>query len=83
MRRRQAFHERYAKADNPDWQYESEGDGYLTGDESGEEGWQNAEGERLNDYGVDEDVEFYDEDDIPLAALIKQKKLSHSGVAPN
>lgn len=47
---------------------------------SGEEGWRTAEGERLADFGVDEDVEFYDyegdyqaedadEDDIPLALL--------------
>ncbi|KAI5266204.1 S-adenosyl-L-methionine-dependent methyltransferase [Aureobasidium subglaciale] len=34
----------------------------------GEEGWRNSEGERLDDFGVDEDVEFYDEDDVPLAA---------------
>jgi palmitoyltransferase len=42
--------------------------------EEGEEGWQNAEGERLRDFGVDEEVEFYDEDNIPLATLMEKRK---------
>lgn len=40
----------------------------------GEEGWRNSEGERLRDFGVDEDVEFYDEDEVPLAELIRRRK---------
>lgn len=43
-------------------------------DGEGEEGWRNSEGERLADFGVDEDIEFYDEDDLPLAELLKRKK---------
>ena len=39
----------------------------------GEEGWRNDDGERLADFGVDEDVEFYDEHDLPLAALMRKK----------
>ena len=39
----------------------------------GEEAWRNSEGERLNDFGVDEDAEFYDEDEVPLAQLVKRK----------
>jgi palmitoyltransferase len=48
---------------------------YGEGDE-GEEGWRNSEGERLKDFGVDEDVEFYDEqeDDVPLSVLIKRRQ---------
>lgn len=38
----------------------------------GKEGWTNSEGERLRDFGVDEDAE--DEDDIPLAELLKRRK---------
>ncbi|KAF1808659.1 zf-DHHC-domain-containing protein [Eremomyces bilateralis CBS 781.70] len=79
IRRRHPFHERYANAEDPDWQYDMEGDDYPTDDESGEEGWRNGEGERLDDFGVDEGVEFYDEDNIPLAELIRQKKLVASG----
>jgi palmitoyltransferase len=47
------------------------------GDGEGEEGWRNAEGERLKDFGVDEDVEFYDEqeDEIPLAELIARRRV--------
>lgn len=30
-------------------------------DGDGEEAWRNSEGERLQDFGVDEEVEFYDE----------------------
>lgn len=45
-------------------------------DGEGEEGWRNSEGERLKDFGVDEDVEFYDEqeDDIPLSELLARRQ---------
>ncbi|KAH9840465.1 hypothetical protein Tdes44962_MAKER01665 [Teratosphaeria destructans] len=42
--------------------------------DAGEEGWQNKEGERLADFGVDEEVDFYDEDEVPLAELIRRRK---------
>lgn len=48
---------------------DSRGDG---GD--GEEAWRNKEGERLADFGVDEMADFYDEDDLPLAELIRRRK---------
>jgi palmitoyltransferase len=42
----------------------------------GEAAWRNSEGERLKDFGVDEDVEFYDEqdDDLPLSELIARRQ---------
>ena len=40
-------------------------------DNAGEEGWRNKEGERLADFGVDEVADFYDEDDVPLAELVR------------
>lgn len=43
--------------------------------DGGEEAWRNSEGERLDDFGVDEDVEFYDEDNIPLAQLLQKRKV--------
>ncbi|KAK0957868.1 Palmitoyltransferase [Friedmanniomyces endolithicus] len=43
-------------------------------DDAGEEGWRNKEGERLADFGVDEVVDFYDGDDVPLAELVKRRK---------
>lgn len=46
---------------------------YIDVDE-GEEAWRNAEGERLDDFGVDEDVEFYDEEDVPLSVLKERLK---------
>ncbi|KAF2750838.1 zf-DHHC-domain-containing protein [Sporormia fimetaria CBS 119925] len=46
----------------------------------GEEAWRNSEGERLRDFGVDEDVEFYDEeDDLPLSELLARRKARASG----
>ena len=36
--------------------------------------WRNAEGERLGDFGVDEEAEFYDEEEVPLAKLIERRK---------
>ncbi|KAJ5917253.1 hypothetical protein N7466_010807 [Penicillium verhagenii] len=73
VQRRKRFHDRIQQ-DN----YESDegrGPGPVYGDDSdeGEESWRNAEGERLGDFGVDEDVEFYD-DDIPLAVLMQRRK---------
>ena len=44
----------------------------------GEEGWRNSEGERLADFGVDEDAEFYDEDDLPLAELMRRRNAAAS-----
>jgi palmitoyltransferase len=45
-------------------------------EESGEEGWRNSEGERLEDFGVDELAEFYDEDEQPLSELIRRRQMS-------
>lgn len=44
--------------------------------DEGEEAWRNKEGERLADFGVDESVDFYDEDDVPLAELIRRRQLA-------
>ncbi|KAI9699182.1 MAG: Palmitoyltransferase [Bogoriella megaspora] len=44
----------------------------------GEEDWKNAEGESLADFGLDEDAEFYDEEDVPLSELMRRKRLQRS-----
>ncbi|KAF1839948.1 zf-DHHC-domain-containing protein [Cucurbitaria berberidis CBS 394.84] len=51
-------------------------DRYGSGEHEGEEGWRNSEGERLKDFGLDEEVEFYDEheDEIPLSELLARRK---------
>lgn len=46
-------------------------------DSAGEEGWRNKEGERLADFGVDEVAEFYDEDDLSLAELMRRRRLGN------
>lgn len=71
MRKRQQFHQRYN--DDPNGQAVEKD---LAPGEEGEESWRNAEGERLADWGVDEDAEFYDEENIPLAELIQRRKVS-------
>lgn len=38
----------------------------------GEPGWTNSEGDRLRDYGVDEEAE--DDEDIPLGELLRRRK---------
>jgi len=43
-------------------------------EDAGEEGWRNKEGERLADFGVDEVADFYDEDELPLAELMRRKQ---------
>ncbi|TKA76325.1 hypothetical protein B0A55_04188 [Friedmanniomyces simplex] len=42
--------------------------------DAGEESWRNKEGERLADFGVDEVADFYDEDDVPLAELVRRRR---------
>jgi palmitoyltransferase len=72
LQRRKPFHERFEDGDRKPLH-----DDYIDPDadtDSGEEGWQDSGGNRLKDYGVDEDVEFYDEDNIPLAELIRRRR---------
>ena len=64
--RRRRFHERYAID-------ESKNANDHISNSSGEEAWRTSEGDRLKDFGVDEDAEFYDEDNIPLAQLFRRK----------
>ncbi|KNG44099.1 palmitoyltransferase pfa4 [Stemphylium lycopersici] len=57
-------------------EYEEDESEKKYGGREGEAAWRNAEGERLKDFGVDEDVEFYDEqeDDIPLSELMAKRQ---------
>jgi palmitoyltransferase len=75
LRRRQPFHKRYdeaaIKANDT-----SSPSLYVEGDEEGEESWKDSEGQGLKDFGLDEEVEFYDEDDIPLGELIRRRQQS-------
>jgi palmitoyltransferase len=36
--------------------------------------WRNKEGERLADFGLDEDAEFYDEDNLPLSEIMRRRQ---------
>lgn len=57
--------------------YEDDADEYESEYEEGldgEEGWTNADGERLRDFGVDEDAEVVADDDIPLGELLRRRK---------
>ncbi|MCJ1396970.1 Palmitoyltransferase [Xylographa trunciseda] len=76
--RRKPFHQRY-KALGTDEKNKQDRSPNSTALE-GEEAWRNSEGDRLNDFGVDEDVEFYDEDDIPLAELLSRRNAERSGL---
>ena len=74
LQRRKPFHERYGgqtqvQSDEDDIEMDS-----GEGSESGEEGWRDSGGNRLKDYGVDEKVEFYDEDDLPLSVLLRRRR---------
>ena len=71
--RRQPFRKRYGTPEKP---YEPLNHLSAGADDSGsgEEGWRDNDGDRLDDFGVDEDAEFYDEDDIPLAELIRKRR---------
>lgn len=49
----------------------------------GEEAWRDSEGDRLGDFGVDEKAEFYDEDDIPLAELLRKRHYTADYIGGN
>ena len=73
VQRRQKFHTRLGKDElDEDSPVSSE---YPNESNLGEEAWKNSEGERLLDFGVDEEVEFYDEEDVPLAVLMQRNQL--------
>ena len=69
--RRKPFHDRYNIKEEDAEDVPDSGSG---GSNAGEEGWRNSEGDRLGDFGVEEEVEFYDEDDVPLAELLRRRK---------
>ncbi|KAE8369766.1 Palmitoyltransferase [Aspergillus caelatus] len=72
IERRKRFHKRLAEDSEEDESQQSDGPDDK-GSDYGEEGWRNSEGERLRDFGVDEDIEFYDEEDLPLGVLIQRR----------
>ena len=70
--RRKRFGDRYDRNTNSPVE-----DDYLEDEDevlSGEEGWEDSDGNRLRDFGVEEDLEFYDEDDIPVAELLRRRR---------
>ncbi|EOA88996.1 uncharacterized protein SETTUDRAFT_46547 [Exserohilum turcica Et28A] len=66
----------HGASDDGEEEDEDEKKKYGDGKQEGEAAWRNSEGERLKDFGVDEDVEFYDEqeDDIPLSELLARRR---------
>ena len=83
IRQRRPFHERQGSNSHFGIEYNQEGEeeeeeeeegNDEDASESGEEGWQDSGGNRLKDYGVDEVIEFYDEDDIPISELLRRRK---------
>ncbi|KAF5864242.1 Palmitoyltransferase [Aspergillus alliaceus] len=72
IERRKRFHKRLQEDLEEDEPQQSDSD-HEKESNYGEEGWRNSEGERLRDFGVDEDIEFYDEEDIPLGVLIQRR----------
>lgn len=88
VHRRRPFYKRYERVAKGETGINglSDPDISASGSESGEEAWRNSEGERLRDFGVDEEVEFYDnlhaadndddEDDIPLGELLRRRNLT-------
>ena len=77
VHRHKAFHERYEEHRSDDDLDERGNPTALP--PRGEESWQNSEGDRLDDFGVEEDVEFYDEDTVPLAELLSRRRAQRSG----
>ena len=83
-RRQQKDYERRAakkRQDDEDGSaYEDSGESESEYEEGmdGEEGWTNSDGDRLKDYGVDEEAEVLGDDEIPLGELLRRRKLKTS-----
>ncbi|PHH92469.1 hypothetical protein CDD83_7217 [Cordyceps sp. RAO-2017] len=59
------------------------------GSHDGTSDWMNSDGERLRDYGVDEEAEATDtdtlhpnDDDVPIGEILRRRKVTHGGEAP-
>lgn len=63
---RRPFNERYSR--NESFTFPSTG---FDDPGSRKEGWRDSDGDRLDDFGVDEDAEH--EDDVPLARLLRRR----------
>ncbi len=77
-RRQEKDYERWSRRDDlEEGGSDGEGEEYESEYEEGidgEEGWTNAEGDRLRDFGVDEDAEVLADDEIPLGELLRRRK---------
>lgn len=78
-RRQQNDYKRWAKDKLLDGEEEGESSEEYESDYEegidGEPGWTNSDGDRLRDYGVDEEAEVVaDDDDIPLGELLRRRK---------
>lgn len=71
--RRRRFADRFSNEDDRDESFVFQSNEFNDLG-SGHEGWRDSEGDRLNDFGVDEDAEFYDDEDIPLAELLRRRR---------
>lgn len=77
--RRKTFHDRHTNRLHPEQSLTDRDEGNISAhSDSGEEGWRSPEGDRLADYGVDEEAEFYDQDDIPLSELLRRRRAKGS-----
>lgn len=78
VRRRKRFQDRFHQAsDGESGSSEEHESAHDDETSEGEEAWKNSEGERLRDFGVDEEIEFYDEEDIPLSILKQRLTRQH------
>lgn len=68
IQRRKQFHKRYMNQENHEKHYTP-----SDSQEMGEESWRNAEGERLADFGLDEETEFYDEGNPTTSRLSEHR----------
>jgi palmitoyltransferase len=76
-RRQTKDYERWGTREDVEEGGSDDGDEYESEYEEGidgEEGWTNAEGDRLRDFGVDEDAELLPDDEIPLGELLRRRK---------
>lgn len=76
-RRRRMLMAELEEVDDYDMMYEDDDDYDKVG---APEDWKNSDGERLQDFGVDEETELapdpFQDDDVPLAELLRRRKVT-------
>ena len=74
----ESLHQR-VRTDPSERSDDSQDDGDDQDDTGSGPRWRDSEGDRLHDFGVDEEAEGYEDDDMPLAEVVRRRNAGKEG----